>query len=297
MIVEPDFLEHHKTLALVELAGSEAAPLALLRLWGYCQKSRRWEFPEMSEAQLTALCRWRFKRISCAEALIQAGYLRRIGKRVGFAAHEWEVRNAQLIQKWNVGAKSKGRPKKGSEKGVKTDEENNRTETGRLSDDNRTKTDQTRLDQIRSDVPKSNSGGTGEMQEGGAPSAQSAEGDGAFVVPRFEPVPKGVFRRELENDVVLARRFIAEVKARDDAWVWGERERKDYAESVQWYRDEMAKEPAPLRLEKLTKQLAELESKRMEKFKMSLKPEAKAVCEAWTARIKELELAMAGARV
>jgi hypothetical protein len=138
MIVQPDFLDHWKTRRLVEITNDESAPLAVLRLWAYCQTSRRWEFPDMTPAQLAAICRWASRKPACHIALVKVRFVDRLKK--GFAAHDWEVVNAQLIQKWNCGRKG-GRPAK-----PKTESEP--AETGRLQPETRTQTDQTRQARI-----------------------------------------------------------------------------------------------------------------------------------------------------
>jgi hypothetical protein len=136
MIVQPDFMEHWKTRRLVEITKDKSAPLAMLNLWGYCQTSRRWEFPDMTREQLAAICRWDNRKPACHVALVKAGFVDRLKK--GFAAHDWQQVNAQLIQKWNSGKKG-GRPAK-----PKTESEP--AETGRLQPVARTKTDKTRQD-------------------------------------------------------------------------------------------------------------------------------------------------------
>lgn len=292
MIVDPDFLEHHKTRALVELTGDVSAPLAVIRLWGYCQTSKAWEFPKMTPAQLAALCRWRCRKVSCHEALLEAGFVRRIGKSMGFAAHEWELKNGKLIANWTNGPKG-GRPKNGAKKGAQTEpdegEENNPTETHRKPKANPLETDKIGSDRIGSD-PKSNSGGEEGMQGKGAGAAVM------FEVPRFELVERGAFPRELEPRLAEARRERALLRAKDAAWVWEERERKDYAESVAWYRAEIAKVGTLERVAKLHGELAVLESKRMERVKLRLRADAAAADAAWLKRIKELENALKGVR-
>ena len=136
MIVQPEFLEHWKTRQLVEMTGDESAPLAVLRLWAFCQTSRRWEFPDMTPAQLAAICRWASRKPACHVALVKVRFVDRLKK--GFAAHDWQQVNAQLIQKWNCGKKG-GRPAK-----LKTESEP--AETGRLQPESRKQTDQTRQD-------------------------------------------------------------------------------------------------------------------------------------------------------
>jgi hypothetical protein len=121
VIVKTDFLDHWKTQLLIQTTKDESAPLAVLRGWAYCQLSRRWQFPELTAAQLAAICRWGNRKPACHIALLKAGFVER--HKSGFAFHDWEKENAQLVQKWTCGQKG-GRPPK------KTGNEPD--ETGRL---------------------------------------------------------------------------------------------------------------------------------------------------------------------
>jgi hypothetical protein len=136
MIVKPEFLEHWKTQRLVEITKDESAPLCVIRLWGHCQTSRKWEFPDMTAETLAAICRWAKRKPACHVALVKSGFVDRLKK--GFAAHDWHTVNGQLIQKWDSGKKG-GRP-------AKPRTESEPAETGRLQPDTRTETDKTRQD-------------------------------------------------------------------------------------------------------------------------------------------------------
>jgi hypothetical protein len=121
MIVKPDFFDHWKTQLLIQTTKDKSSPLAVLRGWAYCHLSRRWQFPEMTAAQLAAVCRWGKRKPACDVALLEAGFVERCES--GFSFHDWEQENAQLVQKWRCGQKG-GRPPK------KTDREPD--ETGRF---------------------------------------------------------------------------------------------------------------------------------------------------------------------
>lgn len=108
MIVQPDFPEHWKTRQLVEITGDESAPMAVLRLWAHCQHSRRSEFPNMTPTQLASICHWGSRKPACHIALTKAGFVDKLKTR-GYAAHQWNEHNAQLLQKWQAGLKG-GRP-------------------------------------------------------------------------------------------------------------------------------------------------------------------------------------------
>ncbi len=149
MIVTPEFPTHWKTQRLVEITRDRSAPLAVLNGWAYCQVSRTWQFPEMTVEQLAGVCRWGEMQPPCDEAMLEAGFIVRF--RNGFAFHDWEQVNSQLIQKWTCGKRG-GRPKSTA---------GNRKQTGKnrpvssgnrpVSSGNRERTDQTRSDKIRSD--------------------------------------------------------------------------------------------------------------------------------------------------
>ena len=147
MIVQPDFPEHWKTQLLEKITGDESAPMAVLCLWAHCQHNRRWKFPDMTPAQLASICYWKDRKPPCHIALTQAGFVDKLIPK-GFAAHQWDEHNAQLIQKWHAGEKG-GRPPKG--------EEANKDKPNEKSTDNRPTTgpepDKTRPDQIRPDRP------------------------------------------------------------------------------------------------------------------------------------------------
>ncbi len=110
MIVQPDFPEHWKSRRLVEITGDESAIVAVIRLWAHCQHNRRWVFPNMTPAQLASICRWNDRKPPCHVALTQAGFVDKLTPK-GYAAHQWNEHNAQLIQKWDAGGKG-GRPAK-----------------------------------------------------------------------------------------------------------------------------------------------------------------------------------------
>ncbi|MFZ1074060.1 MAG: hypothetical protein WAO21_11590, partial [Verrucomicrobiia bacterium] len=108
MIVQPDFPEHWKTRRLVEITGDESAPMAVIRLWAHCQHNRRWNFPDMTPAQLASICYWGNRKPACHVALTKTRFVDRL-KPKGFAARQWNEHNKQLIQRWHAGEKG-GRP-------------------------------------------------------------------------------------------------------------------------------------------------------------------------------------------
>lgn len=288
MIVQPDFPDHFKTKALVKITGDASAPLAVIRLWGHCQNSRRWQFPGMTPEQLSAVCAWGGRKPKCHTALIKAGFVKALPGG-GFEAHQWDEQNGKLIANWTNGPKG-GRPKKGSKKG----RQNNPSETRGLSGGNPPETDKIRSDQI----PRSRGVGTGEGVEGGREDLGSAESrpTGGFVAPRFEAIPAGVFSRELKEMVAVCRREIGLVRSNEAAWVWEERENADAREGLEWTREALGKEADPMKLEKLRADLEMFEGRLKERVKVRLKPEALRVIEAWRGREREIEQAMAGVK-
>ena len=302
MIVQPDFLEHFKTKALVELTGDEAAPLAVLRLWGHCQTSRRWQFPNMTPAQLAALCAWGNRKPACHTALLKAGFLKRLAGG-GFEAHQWDQQNGKLIANWKNGPRG-GRPKKGSKKGEQNGggegENNNPPETQSKPTANPPETDKRREDKRRSDDPRSNSGGTGVSVKGGRElsAGECPADDGALLtVPQFAPLPEGMFQRELEPLLKAARRERDRVERCEAACVWREEERPNYADDVAWHEAELKREDlTEARRAKLEREFAAVKASRMVRVRGPLKAQAVAVIRAWSARIDELEKAINGVR-
>lgn len=110
MIVQPDFLDHWKTRLLVDLTGDPTAPLAVIRLWGFCQTSKRSFFPDMTPAQLASIVHWGDRKPACSTALVKAGFVEKLSPK-GFTVHEWSEYNSKLLANWENGKKG-GRPTK-----------------------------------------------------------------------------------------------------------------------------------------------------------------------------------------
>ena len=108
MIVQPDFVDHWKTRQLIDLTGDKSAPLILLRLWGYCQTSKRSFFPDMSSAQLSSICQWGDRKPACYIALVKCRFVERLSPK-GFAVHQWHEYNAKLFANWENGKKHTGK--------------------------------------------------------------------------------------------------------------------------------------------------------------------------------------------
>jgi hypothetical protein len=113
MIVDPDFLDHWKTLMLADLLGDPQAPLYVIRIWGHCQMRRQWVFDSLPPSALKALCRFDGAADKLDAALTTAGFIRR-DQAGTVTVCEWEIYNASLVANWTNGKKG-GRPQKSRE--------------------------------------------------------------------------------------------------------------------------------------------------------------------------------------
>ena len=109
MIVAPDFLDHPKTQMLVALTGDRTAPLAVLRLWAFCQQRRSEGFDITSGEYFRAICRWDGDGDKLLDMMQQCGFVHVEGKRI--TVHQWAEYNARLVAAWKNGTKG-GRPPK-----------------------------------------------------------------------------------------------------------------------------------------------------------------------------------------
>lgn len=108
MIVQPDFLTHWKTVKFCNRLKEPHAPLYVLRLWSFCQTSRRDVVPADCES-IAAICKYDGSPRTLIKALLDCEF---IEKETGkfHKVHGWAELNAQLIHNWTVGVKG-GRPK------------------------------------------------------------------------------------------------------------------------------------------------------------------------------------------
>lgn len=106
MIVQPDFFDHWKTKALIELTKRPDSPLWVLRLWAHCQarKDSRFRLPAIA---LKAICgvpqeidadTWFAHLKSCR--FIE-------GKPDRWTVHGWDEYNASLLARWSNGRQPK----------------------------------------------------------------------------------------------------------------------------------------------------------------------------------------------
>jgi hypothetical protein len=85
----------------------------------------------MTPEQLSSICHWRIRKISCEAALVQAGFLDKLDPN-GYQAHDFSEINAGLCQRWKAGQKG-GRPSDGAKSNENADDD----KTGAEPDANR----------------------------------------------------------------------------------------------------------------------------------------------------------------
>ncbi len=109
MIVEPGFLDHWKTQALIRATNDPASPLMVLRLWEHCQFRKTDRFLNLPESALTSICRWTKNPAELLPILIECGWITRDGDYI--IIHDWSETNRILVSAWKNGTKG-GRPRK-----------------------------------------------------------------------------------------------------------------------------------------------------------------------------------------
>lgn len=120
MIVQPDFLDHWKTLRLASVLNDQLAPVYVIRLWSYVQTRRCDLIPDDAET-VKAICRWSGCPDLLHKSLLECGWLEKHDD--GLLVHGWSDLNARLIHNWTAGATG-GRPRvpikkpKGKPKGL-----------------------------------------------------------------------------------------------------------------------------------------------------------------------------------
>jgi hypothetical protein len=144
VIVAPDFLDHPKTQMLVAVSGDRTAPLAVLRLWAYCQQRRSDSFEITGGEYFRAICRWEGEGDKLLDAMKQCGFVHLEGKRV--TVHQWAEYNARLIAAWTNGAKGGRPPKRRNQDGTHGLPVVNSTQTRRKPSNNPNETDKSRAD-------------------------------------------------------------------------------------------------------------------------------------------------------
>lgn len=109
MIVAPDFFDHWKTKALVDLTQRAESPQWVLRLWAHCQTRKAWKF-DLPAVALKAICG--VPREIDADQwqawLFEARFLD--GDATSWTVHDWREHNASLVANWRNGGKPKRKP-------------------------------------------------------------------------------------------------------------------------------------------------------------------------------------------
>lgn len=108
MIVDTDFLDHWKTVMVIDALNDKAAPIYILRLWAHCQE-RKSDVFSMPSRGLKAQCRFDGDHEALEAALVEAGFIERDGDNIKIVG--WAEKNASLIAAWENGNKG-GRPSK-----------------------------------------------------------------------------------------------------------------------------------------------------------------------------------------
>ena len=108
MIIEPGFLDHWKTQALIKATDDPASPLMLIRLWEYCQQRKTSRFRKLSDQALSAICRWNGPENQLRRILTDTGWI--LTDNEVLIVHDWESSNRLLVSAWKNGNKG-GRPR------------------------------------------------------------------------------------------------------------------------------------------------------------------------------------------
>ena len=109
MIIRPDFFTHWKTKGLITMLDDPAAPIYIQKLWLHCELSKKWVFDHLPTWAVKSICEYDGDAEVLDRALVEIGWIERSGDTVTVVG--WAEHNAQLIQRWNAGAKG-GRPRK-----------------------------------------------------------------------------------------------------------------------------------------------------------------------------------------
>lgn len=110
MIVETDFLDHWKTVLLINSLETDLAPLYVLRIWSHCQLRKQSRFENLSSEALKALCRFPGQANKLESSLAASGFVRR-DESGALIVVNWDEYNAGLLANWENGKRG-GRPKK-----------------------------------------------------------------------------------------------------------------------------------------------------------------------------------------
>jgi len=110
MIISPDFFEHWKTKALIELSHRPESPLWVMRLWAHCQTRQEFRF-RLPTIALKAICAVP-SEISAQQWfdwLLQCQFID--GTPEKWTVHGWAEANASLVSRWFNGRQAKTKRK------------------------------------------------------------------------------------------------------------------------------------------------------------------------------------------
>ena len=110
MIVETDFLDHWKTVLLINSLETDLAPLYVLRIWSHCQLRKKSRFENLSSEALKALCRFPGQANKLESSLAASGFVRR-DESGALIVVNWDEYNAGLLANWENGSEEEGQRK------------------------------------------------------------------------------------------------------------------------------------------------------------------------------------------
>jgi hypothetical protein len=137
LIVEPDFLTHWKTRALILALDDQAAGVYVLSLWAHCQNRKTDRF-NLTASRFAQVCSYPCpaEADKFLAAMIECGWIDRDGDTL--IAHGWAEANAKMYANWQNGMFGGRKPNP-----QRTQQEPN-TENHELAS-----TDKSRVDKIR----------------------------------------------------------------------------------------------------------------------------------------------------
>ena len=112
MILEPHFLSHWKTQALIGAVGAGPALTAILGLWGHCQTCKQWEFA-FTPRMLAGICRFTGDPQLLLTELENCKFLDKTEGDV-WEVHGWAEKNDILVRAWDNGKKFAEKRKAGT---------------------------------------------------------------------------------------------------------------------------------------------------------------------------------------
>jgi hypothetical protein len=156
MIIEPDFLTHWKTKALIAELNDPAAPLYVLAIWAYCQQRKTDRIPNDNPNVTKSIAGFSGDAELLISSMERSGFVHRHSAEHGefLHVHGFREANSKLFSNWENGTKG-GRPK--NPKQTQSEPNGNPTITDKI--------DKIRIDKIKI-PPKSPKG---ECESSGVP--------------------------------------------------------------------------------------------------------------------------------